>query len=56
MSWSLAELRDLDVDEYDALLDWAKAKSDQSAGEDGAIDVDTLVDATRKAAKAKDDA
>jgi len=53
MSWSLDELRDLDVDEYDALMDWATERSKRSAGEEGAIDVDALVDATR-AAKDKD--
>ena len=53
MGWSLDQLRDITVEEYDALMDWAKAKSEQSAGEAGAIDVDALVGATR-AAKDKD--
>ena len=50
MHWPLDQVRDLNEDEYDEVIAWAKDRAERSKGEDGSIDVDKLVDAS----KAKD--
>ena len=50
MGWTLGQLRDLESDEYDELIAWARQRAEKSQGEDGSIDMDQLIDAT----KAKD--
>ena len=50
MHWSLDQLRQLNEDEYAALIEWARERADRMSGEEG-IDVDKLIEAN----KAKDD-
>ena len=57
MGWTLDQVRDVSVEDYDALIEWVKAKAaraeQRSSGEGGVIDADVLV-AARQAKDAKD--
>jgi hypothetical protein len=57
MNWTLENVRDLDLDEYDALIGWLQDQDDQANNRDGSIDADKLIEATRaKRAKQATDA
>lgn len=52
MHWSLDQLRDLDINDFDELVAWLKDRSERSKSDDeGAIDMDELI----AAKKAKED-
>lgn len=54
MHWSLDQLRDLDIHDFDELCEWLKDRSERSKSDDeGSVDMDKLIDAN-KAKKDRD--
>lgn len=51
MHWSLGQLRDLDVDEYAELIEWAQARNQKDPD---SMDMDAVIDA-KKAKEATDE-
>lgn len=47
MGWTLPDLRDLEVEEFNALCDWAQRRSE--ARDEDSVDVDALMEARRTA-------
>jgi Arc/MetJ-type ribon-helix-helix transcriptional regulator len=54
MGWSLAELREMESDEYRELLDWAKDKNKDR--DPDSSDADAIIEAMDAKARKKDDA
>ena len=52
MHWSLAELREMDADEYQELIAWAVDRSKPK--DDDSMDIDAVIDA-KKAKSASED-
>lgn len=48
--WTLEDVRDLDVDEYDELVQWLVDQSDRAKHGEESIDMDAISDAERAAA------
>ena len=44
MHWSLAELREMDLDEYGELLEWAKTRNDKDPE---SMDIDEVIEAKK---------
>ena len=57
MGWTLDQVRDVSVEDYDALVEWVKARAaraeERASGDGGTIDVDAVM-AARAAKDAKD--